>query len=253
MTQVQLRYEIEALTPLHIGTGYGLAGVADAGALRRLEGGRPGAVYLPGSSIKGRARYHLELLAPSLQGVAGLAGFGQDPDHRDHPCRDGNLCPACNIFGSTAHEGPLFFSDALLATDDDLAMVIEGNDDQGQEQVRRLYERQVRTNVMLSRRRGVAREQHLFTTEVAAPGLRFRGTIGGFLPDQGRRLAVGDGTAPLDLALLLLALRAITHLGGRKSRGLGACRVAVEVEALAGRRPAWSAQDLLVALREVMP
>ena len=58
---------------------------------------------------------------------------------------------------------------------------------------------------------------------------------------------------PRTIGLLLMALRAITHLGGRKSRGLGRCRVGVEVEQVNGQSPPWSHRDLLIALQEMMP
>ncbi|MEZ4837187.1 MAG: RAMP superfamily CRISPR-associated protein [Caldilineaceae bacterium] len=49
---VQLSYTIAFDTAYHIGSGYGLAGLIDAGIVRR----RDGSVYVPGSSLKGRLR-----------------------------------------------------------------------------------------------------------------------------------------------------------------------------------------------------
>ena len=252
-TEVLLGYEIETLSPLHVGTGYGLAGILDAGTVRRMEGGQPGAVYVPGSSLKGRARYHLELMATNLAEPLMPQQLKLGSNHRDNPCRGEVLCPVCNLFGSTAQEGPMVFSDAHLAPESELVAMVKTQDRREQEELRRLYERQERTNVMLSRRRGVARQQHLFTTEMVAPGLHFVGTVTGAVASQGRVLTVGGEDVPADLALLLLALQAITHLGGRKSRGLGRCQVRVEVNEVCGQRPGWSGPDLLAALREVMP
>lgn len=54
------------------------------------------------------------------------------------------------------------------------------------------------------------------TIEVASPGLCMETTIEGWLPsDQVQR----------EVALLVLAIRATTHIGGHKGRGLGAVQM----------------------------
>jgi CRISPR/Cas system CSM-associated protein Csm3 (group 7 of RAMP superfamily) len=203
---LNLTYELEMLTAFHIGTGYGLAGVVDERTARAANCN----VYVPGSSVKGRARYHLGLLAEPF-------GFRHDGPRCQRPD-----CPLCALFGSPRREATLIFSDAALAETWD-------------ETLRPFYEFENRYNVALSRRRGVALEKLLFGTEVGAAGLRFQGRIEGHLDDSGQMAAVGKGTVPHNLALLVAALRAITHLGGRKSRGLGRCRVEVSSIEWAGK------------------
>jgi len=242
VTHLQVTYEIESLAPLHIGTGYGQAGVVDLGTVRRMQAGRPGAVFVPGSSIKGRARFRVEQIAPRLAACGAIEPFEWSNTHRDRPCRSAPFCPVCNLFGSPARPGTLFFSDATLALECAVASRVGPDAD---EEVRALYEREVRPNVMLSRRRRVALERHLFTTEVAAAGLRYRGTVDGYVDDQGRTLTICGQGVPADLALLVAALHAISHLGGHKSRGLGACRVRVTEIELDGAPSCWSADDLL--------
>ncbi len=56
--KVELELALELLSPLHIGTGYGLAGYLDARVLTD-EDGYP---YVPGSSLKGRLRNYLARL-----------------------------------------------------------------------------------------------------------------------------------------------------------------------------------------------
>lgn len=195
---LSLTYEIEMLTAFHIGTGYGLAGVVDERTVRAANG----SVYVPGSSVKGRARYHLGLLAEAF-----------DFRHDGPRCQRPN-CPLCTLFGSPRREATLLFSDATLT-------------EVWKEELRPFHEFESRYNVALSRRRGVALEKLLFSTEAGAAGLQFQGRIEGHLDDSGQTVAMGERAVPRNLVLLVAALRAITHLGGRKSRGLGRCRVEV--------------------------
>ena len=106
-----------------------------------------------------------------------------------------------------------------------------------------------RANVMLSRLRGVALERRLFSVEAAPLHVGFTGGIAGHLPDCGRLVTVGGQSCPRDLALLVVACQALTHLGGRKSRGLGRCRLTIVQGTLrVGEQPVEPAQ-LLEALR----
>jgi CRISPR/Cas system CSM-associated protein Csm3 (group 7 of RAMP superfamily) len=102
---------------------------------------------------------------------------------------------------------------------------------------------------MLSRLRGVALEQHLFTVEVVPPHLTFEGRIYGALPDEGRVVTVADRTLPRDLTLLVAACRALTHLGGRKSRGLGRCRLTIPADGLTVDGHSLAPEKLLEVLR----
>ncbi|RMG43302.1 MAG: hypothetical protein D6732_00245 [Methanobacteriota archaeon] len=77
-----------------------------------------------------------------------------------------------------------------------------------------------RTNVSLSRLRGVALEKRLFTSENTLENLRFRGRIRGWLTT-----APTEQEYPPELVLLLSSLKLLHFLGGGKSRGLGNCEV----------------------------
>jgi CRISPR/Cas system CSM-associated protein Csm3 (group 7 of RAMP superfamily) len=206
MAHIELDLGLRPLSAWHVGTGYGLAGVLDARTVRTGEG----TLYIPGSTVKGRVRYHFRRAMDPL-GIAGC-----EPAQ---PCRDPHaLCPLCSVFGSIRRSGALFFSDLRLVEDqEDLARLDGGR-------YRSLFEHDTRTNVMISRLRGVAFEQRLFTTEVGTPELYLVGDIRGRLNPCGRVLTVNAQTVPKDVAVLVAAIRMVTHLGGRKSRGLGRCR-----------------------------
>lgn len=209
MAQIELDLGLQPLSAWHIGTGYGLAGVVDATTARAGEG----LIYIPGSTIKGRTRYRFR------QVMEALNITGCEPDQ---PCRGPNtLCPICNVFGSIREGGTLFFSDLQMVDDQaDLAKLDGGR-------FQPLFEHAIRTNVMISRPRGVALERHLFTTEVGTPELYLTGDVSGEMMSRGRTLKVGGQTVPQDLALLLAAMGMVTHIGGRKSRGLGRCRLEI--------------------------
>ncbi|MDH7487489.1 MAG: RAMP superfamily CRISPR-associated protein [Anaerolineae bacterium] len=222
-----LSYVIEFTTPFHIGSGYGLAGFVDATAIRRGDGN----IYVPGASVKGRARYHL----------TGL--LGQRWDHDLTPClpraaHQGEalaICTICNLFGSTQVPSLLFFGDATLTAETDLADQVAraaggrgGLDEHERAALRGRSQVERRSQTSISRRRRVAREELLFVTEIGQAGLRFSGLVEGVLPDRGRTVRLADGTqVPKDLGWLMAALRSIEQLGGRKSRGLGHCTVTV--------------------------
>jgi len=245
-TALRLHYEIEFTTAFHIGSGYGLAGVVDATPVRR----RNGNLYVPGASVKGRARWRLTGLLPDRLW-----------DHDLAPCvpSEEPVCELCNLFGSTWVVGPLVFGDAALDAEDDLAERAAAAASGGlAEHERRALCRRTqverRNQVSLSRRRRVSKEELLFVTEVGQAGLRFNGSIQGVLPDRGRTLRLANGTElPTDLGWLIAALRSIEHLGGRKSRGLGHCRITVSQLDIgspgAELQPVENPDDILRALR----
>lgn len=201
--KIDIHLRLELASGLHIGTGYGLAGYLDA---RTLTGSN-GHPLIAGSSLKGRLRFYADQLLPGR------------PDEEK--------APLVTLFGKENQEGCLFFGDLHLAKAwQDLAAQSGGRSAPPGLLTQR------RTNVMLSRLRGVALERRLFTVEAAAPHLTFEGEISGVLPDSGRVLTIDGRSLPQDLALLVAACYAFTHLGGRKSRGLGRGRLVIEQDGL---------------------
>lgn len=189
-------------TPVNIG-GYGAPTFVD----RPFRRDREGWPFIPASSLKGRLRHECERLARAL-GVEVCGG----PNPRDMRLRleeDQTLCPICRIFGSPWVEGRVYPADLELERP-------AGLEERAPAPV-------VRYNVSLSRRRRVAEDARLFTTELFLPGipLTFRGTWEAELTTQ-------------DLVLVEAGLGAITALGRGKTGGLGWCRITVQSEVFDG-------------------
>jgi len=195
-------------SPLHIGTGYGRGLIDRTVVQARLwdEAKKRWRqdVYLPGSSFKGRLRHACERLARHY-GV-----YVCDSPRPKEMCRPWRSCLVCRIFGSPGRESGLIVDDARLT--EKWAKILKQDFDQ----------LETRTQVQLSRRRGVASEGRLFTSELAAEGLSFETRVIGRL----------DLTPVLDepgryyeIILLLGGLKLVKTLGGGSSRGLGYCRV----------------------------
>ncbi len=200
--QLQLRVELHSAA--HIGTGLGLGQILDDRIVQGPHPQYPNTIlpYLPGSTLKGRLRYHLRRLAA----IFAL------PEVEDR------------LFGSPERLGDLRVADAHLS---DLALVGQMASHKGGDApnsgrpspLGNYLVRGARSFVSLSRGRRVARDERLFRIELAETGLVFTSTIHGALsaPEPKR-----------DLALLLAATRDLTHLGGHKGRGLGRCAISID-------------------------
>lgn len=222
--EMQLRLGLD--TPLHVGTGYGMANYLDA----RTQTDHENYPYIPGSSLKGRLRYYLRRLLSSWNGPADVSA------------------PIENLFGAKDQVGSLFFGNLRLDSEWRNLIARLRQDGTGGNTAAERIQTQRRTNVMLSRLRGVAMERRLFTVETVPPPLAFEGRIRGYLPDCDRTLTINDQTYPRDLALLIAACSALTHLGGRKSRGLGRCHLNIIEDGLQVNDSGVDPQKLLEAL-----
>jgi len=218
---IDLRLTVTLEGALHIGTGLGLAQILDD---RIVQGPHPqveGAElpYIPGSSLKGRLRYHVRHLS-------ALIGEYQT---------DAPGTSELRLFGSPIAAAGLIFADAYIA-DVPLARQLAG--DRNNPALAPLFARSARSFVALSSERRVALDQRLFRLELADRDLVFAADIRGWLDVR---------AAPYDLALLLAATRDMTHLGGHKGRGLGRCQVDVAVARVDGAER--DVDSLLEALR----
>lgn len=197
---VDLRLTVLLDSPLHIGVGYGHAGFLDAVMTTDAQG-HP---YIPGSSLKGRLRYYMAQIQPVLA-----------PEEQ----------MVTTLFGSKEEAGHLVFDNCAL-TPEWAELVQDSLKSDLRTALARTHAQVVsqrQTNVMLSRLRGIALERRLFSAESAPAHLSFRGHIHGQVN--------GDTTKagyPVHLCLLVAAIRACAHLGGRKSRGLGRCKVEID-------------------------
>ena len=242
---IEITYEVHFKTPLHIGTGYGFAGFLDSVVVRDAQGH----VYVPGSTIKGKARAAARRLAQGLKLGGPLCppgipcGLVRGASGTPHGLVRGAPCPVCRLFGSPQFPGQLYFDNVQLP--DPYRKLFKEMMDQDRLVARRATT-QRRTNVMLSRRRRAARPDHLFTNELVRADLPLSGRIRGEV--IGRE---GADAAMLrdDLALLWGALQVVTHLGQARSRGLGHCAITVASLQVGGA--SFTEADYAAALRQL--
>jgi len=201
---LNLRVQIE--TPLNIG-GHGAPTFVDR-PFRRDAHGWP---YIPASALKGRLRHECERLVQAMKEKSYWVCGSPDPAHMcpNYPRHRGETCAVCAIFGSPWYKGKVWPEDLLLSEPEDLARACDEGKDAPLSTAR--------FGVSLSRRRRVAEDARLFTTELFLPGvpLVFGGAWEGRLTLQ-------------QLALVEAGCGAITALGRGKTGGLGWCKVTVE-------------------------
>lgn len=205
--------KIEVRGPLHIGTGLA-RGLTDRTVVR----GRDGLVYLPGSALKGKVRAACEAIArqyqmgdchaPHPQQMrADRGGVGQ---HRG--------CIICGMFGAPAQGASLRWHAAPLSQQAARSVLPFGGG------YGPFGQTTTRTQVQLSRPRGLAAEERLFTSELAAEGLTFvaRPALSGRM-GLTRMSDTRGPDAYYELILLLAGIKMVNALGGGKSRGSGEC------------------------------
>ena len=215
--RVEITYEVETMSPLHVGTGRGALGLHRA--MLRDDHGVP---YIPGSTIKGRARHSAMRICewmglPVLGDAAGSDAGGRTPNgpsaERDIPHR---------IFGSAWKRCTLRFSDARTAP----SMIAERPDDplRGDDERRFLRERahgfrEVRTGAARSRLLGTVSHRRLYQVEVAPPGLVLSGDVCGHLDCRGSSVDIER----VEFLVLWLALLLMVEdgVGGSRSSGSG--------------------------------
>jgi len=190
---------------LHIGAGY-QRGLIDR-AIVRARGGQ---VYIPGSSLKGKVREACEWLA-SLQGLSVC----RPPYPRGMCGARGTPCIVCRIFGTPGGQ-----HDEILGLHWDNAYLSQ----EWKDAAGKLKLSYPRTQVGMSRRRGVAREGLLFTAEFTAERLSFQTRISGHLP---LTAVLDEPGRYYELSLLLAGLKLVDSLGGNTSRGAGRCRISL--------------------------
>lgn len=210
----ELNYKLTALSPLCPGSGSSMGAVQ-----RQVLLDRSGYPVIKGSTVKGTVRYHLTRFLKTLPEKQkntfqfSSVHYPHDifPSHQD--ISQTRPDPIATIFGTPQIPGQLFFSDVRLDRQDYPDPSFCPLD--------------TRTGTAIDRKLGVVRRYHLYTMELIPAGVTFHGRIFGrghgelFLLDL-------DEKAPLFLVPLLMGLNLTTHIGGGKSRGLGACRFETE-------------------------
>ena len=214
------RLTIRVRGPMHIGTGFA-RGLVNRTVVR----GRDGLVYVPGSAIKGKVRSACEALA-RLHGVSDCRA-----PHPQRMAKDRENCVVCRIFGAPGQGSNLHWQLARLTQDwvEALHPTLGTRAVPGQTMTR--------TQVQLSRKRGLATEARLFTSEFAAEGLTFEAAPGLTGRVWLTPMTVADAEdVYYELVLLFASLKLVGSLGGGTSRGAGACEIALPESVLVNGR-----------------
>ncbi len=189
---------IEAVTPLHIGSGKQEVdiGGADMPVLTDPNG-QP---YIPGSSLKGRVRAEAERIAreegltvckpPDVKNMCGS---------RKDNTKD--FCICCRIFGTAGNIS--------------IASKVKFRDAYPTEKIGTLLER---TCIAIDREKGTVSEHALYTIQAVPAGTKFSLEI------------VAENLADDELKLLLAALKSVedSALGGSSTRGFGKVKFNIE-------------------------
>ena len=191
---------VQAAGPLAVGTGF------RRGLIHRtVERDADGFVYIPASSLKGRARRACEQLARQvgLRVCSAPRPNGMCSVHQQ-------ACLVCRVFGMPGRGSTLRWRDARL-TEEYRAAFADNHSQEAQ-----FY---ARTQVQLSRALGTAAPDRLFTSEFGVEGLCFESGVTGWL--EVMPIAGEDSMGGYELLLLLAGLRLVNTLGGQNSRGVG--------------------------------
>ncbi len=204
--------EVRIKGPLHIGTGFA-RGLVDRTVVR----GRDGLVYVPASALKGKAR-------EACESLARLSNLGEcGAPHPQAMTKGREDCIVCRIFGAPAQPATLRWHSAPLTRE--WAKAFRPFPESRKSENRTAFGQVIaKTQVQLSRTRGLAAEARLYTSEFAAEGLTFVAQ-----PALTGRLCLtpmsGASGVYYELVLLLAGLKMVNALGGGLSRGAGECEI----------------------------
>ena len=213
---LDLSFSIALEAPLHVGSGHG------RGLIRRAfvrdGGGRP---YIPGASLKGRTRSACEALVSRL--VPDVCGVPRVAQTRGQPRHVHERCIVCRTFGAIGGNAP--DGGGLRWEDAQASITALRAADPARAAAAFRWAVMERTQVQLSRARGMAAEERLFSAEVVAPYVGFRGRVVGWLEATP---SGGGAFQYYEVALLLAGLRLVDGIGGMRRRGAGACEITLE-------------------------
>ena len=192
MTEIEV--VLTFVTSLNIGSGAQEGTLADRAFIKA----RDGWPYVPATAFKGQLRHAVERVASGM-------GFEVCDTHRKMCRPDKPVCPVCQIFGSPWIPGRLRFVDLELASP---ALLMKKREQDRRSRIHPRYSS--RYGVALNRRRGVAADALLYTTELFEPGVpvSFKGVLTGEI-------------GLVSTAWVVAGLNFLTAMGRAKSAGLG--------------------------------
>lgn len=215
MIRVEITYRIELMTPMHIGTGVGFARMVDDTVVRAgpAKGNGARLPYVPGSSVKGKARSRVEAIARAMD--KSICG--------DVKCKN-RPCAICLLFGSPMFQGSLHFSDALLPKE--MSAFARAADSTSNEKDHDPFSLStIRAGNKIERATKTVQPDFLFSIEHAADRLQLEGSISGQIGDE--KAGANDASELFAVYLLVVGLLSIDKIGGNRSRGLGRCQVSI--------------------------
>ena len=183
MHRIQLDLEIRFPNRWH--TGSGESRLMIDRPIRRDSRNRP---FIPASTLKGIIRQSCEKLSRTL-------GY---PEPSDPHQPERMHSPVDQLFGTKFEPGSLFFRDAKLDDDETIQTF-------------------TRNRIARYRMTNTDRNQHLFSTEYAAPA-SLKTRIDG---RHANLVNVTDDYPPIAYCLLIAAIYAVERIGGDKSGGAG--------------------------------
>lgn len=229
-----IEYSVTFDSAFHMGTGLRRALVH-----RTVARDRNDLLYVPGSTIKGVLRerceqiaaiFNLKVLEPHV-----AAAIAQSTAIRTI---------IDDAFGSRSCPGTLYFDDLALSTEHNNFFKTNVQESDGPSHLA-MEQTELRTRVAMSRRTGTAKRGQLFTSENGYRGLRFSGSIAGFL----REPFISTTGLPHSLVLLICGLAGLDLLGSGKSAGTGQC--IVKIDTVHVNNNAISKESVLESLAEL--
>ena len=224
LNEAHVRLNITTLGPLLIKTGYATVIGADMAPVQTYRNGQQ-EVYLPGSSLKGVFRSHIEKVTNSLKPRVACNPLARAEDRQDErqlyrPSCGTRLndkmpshkvyadsCPTCRLFGSTSYIGRIAVEDAYLPA--------------GTFEERKTIEH--RDGIAIDRLTGGTGGGAKFDLETVTAGTTFTTTL------RLRNFEIWQ------LGMLFVILQdmedQLLHLGSGRSRGLGKVEATLNEEA----------------------
>lgn len=218
---IEITVTLQFKTPLNIGSGTQQGTLAQRAMLKT----RDGWPYVPASAFKGRLRHAVEQVAQTLGLPQPIA-----ITHRDRYQRQADI--VAEIFGSPWLPGCLRFADLSLTGPPTVIALRETL-----KQEYRPPRTTQRTGISLNRRRKVAEDNFLYSTELLWPGaiLQFSGSLYGKITMK-------------QAGLIVAGVKLLPALGRGKSGGLGWVTGSAVVSTSSGET--WTETMLLTALKE---
>lgn len=226
-TNFKIKYKINFFGPLSINSGFATINTNNSMVKIKDHSDKlPEMVLIPGTTIKGRIKYHMEkLLGTDAVNKNQTVYYCRDMEKPGSDClSDGNnACPLCVFFGNTSRPTRFRYNKADL--DREIANKFKDDIDG------RLAEKlnQTRPHVAIDKKYGTSLKHHLFFSQCSLPGLTFNSSIEGSINKE-------TEAAIKDLSLLICAMKEVDFIGSSKSSGIGRCGLEIECITVNGEK-----------------